>query len=52
MFMPAPPPGMTAAAGSVVLDGSASRKSLTAALLDLASRGELAFEQEEVGRFV
>jgi uncharacterized membrane protein YgcG len=52
MYMAAPPTGMTAAAGSVVLDGSASRGSLTTALLDLASRGELAFEQEEVGRFV
>ena len=52
MYMAAPPAGMTAAAGSVVLDGSASRGSLTAALLDLASRGELSFEQEEVGHFV
>jgi uncharacterized membrane protein YgcG len=52
MYMAAPPTGMTAAAGSVVLDGSASRGSLTTALLDLASRGELSFEQEETGRFV
>ncbi len=52
MFMPAPPADMTPADGSVVLQGSATRRALTAAMLDLASRGELAFEQEESGHLI
>ena len=45
--MPAPPAELTAASGALVYDGSSSRRALTTALLDLASRGELAFEQED-----
>jgi uncharacterized membrane protein YgcG len=45
ILMPAPPAELTAAAGAVVYDGSSSRRALTTALLDLASRGELAFEE-------
>ncbi len=52
MLMPDPPAEMTPASGSVVLNGGTSRRALTAAMLDLASRGELIFEQEETGRFI
>lgn len=52
MFMPDPPVEMTPASGSTVLNGGTSRRALTAAMLDLASRGELVFEQEETGRFI
>jgi uncharacterized membrane protein YgcG len=47
VLMPAPPAELTAASGALVHDGSSSRRALTTALLDLASRGELAFEQED-----
>ena len=47
VLVPAPPSGMTAAAGTLVLDGKTSRRTLTTALLDLASRGEVAFRQEK-----
>lgn len=47
VLVPAPPAGMTAAAGTIVLDGSTSRRTLTTALLDLASRGEVTFRQEK-----
>ena len=47
VLMPAPPAELTAASGALVYDGSSSRRTLTTALLDLASRGELAFEQED-----
>ncbi|MES2210248.1 MAG: TPM domain-containing protein [Chloroflexota bacterium] len=46
VLIPAPPAGMTAATGTLVLDGATSRRSLTTALLDLASRGEVAFREE------
>lgn len=46
ILMPAPPDGLTAATGALVYDGATSRRALTAALLDLASRGELAFEEQ------
>lgn len=52
MLMPDPPAEMTPALGSVVEHGRSSRRALTAAMLDLASRGEMVFEQEETGRFV
>ena len=45
--MPAPPPELTAAAGALVTTARSSRRALTTAMLDLASRGELAFEQED-----
>ena len=47
VLVPAPPTGMTAAAGTLVLDGHTSRRSLTTALLDLASRGQVAFRQDK-----
>jgi uncharacterized membrane protein YgcG len=47
ILMPAPPPGLTAASGALVFDGHSSRHTLTTAMLDLASRGELAFRPEE-----
>lgn len=46
VLMPAPPPDLTAAAGAVVMDGSTSRRALTTAMLDLASRGLISFRQE------
>ncbi len=49
ILMPAPPPELTAAAGAVVMDGHTSRRALTTAMLDLASRGLLSFRQEETG---
>jgi uncharacterized membrane protein YgcG len=47
IYMPAPPPDLTAAAGSLVYEGRSSRLALTTAMLDLASRDELAFRPEE-----
>jgi uncharacterized membrane protein YgcG len=47
VLMPAPPDALTAASGALVFDGQSSRRALTTALLDLASRGELAFEQHD-----
>jgi uncharacterized membrane protein YgcG len=46
IHIPAPPKGMTAATGALVLQGSTPRRALTAALLDLASRGRVAFEED------
>jgi uncharacterized membrane protein YgcG len=46
VLMPAPPADLTAGSGALVYDGRSSRRALTTALLDLASRGELAFEQK------
>jgi uncharacterized membrane protein YgcG len=47
ILMPAPPPDLTAAAGALVMDGRSSRLTLTTALLDLASRDEIAFRPED-----
>jgi uncharacterized membrane protein YgcG len=47
ILMPAPPVDLSAATGALVYDGKSSRRTLTTALLDLASRGELAFQQDE-----
>ena len=52
VLMPAPPPDLTAAAGAVVMDGGTSRRALTTAMLDLASRGLIAFRQEETGLII
>ena len=49
VFMPAPPTEMTPATGALILDGRVSRRALTTAMLDLASRGDIAFRQEAVG---
>lgn len=46
ILMPAPPPDLTAASGAVVWEGKTTRRALTTALLDLASRGELSFREE------
>jgi len=46
ILMPAPPPDLTAASGAMVMDGSTSRRALTTAMLDLASRGLVAFREE------
>jgi uncharacterized membrane protein YgcG len=46
VLMPAPPPELTAAAGAMVMDGGTSRRALTTAMLDLASRGLISFRQE------
>jgi uncharacterized membrane protein YgcG len=45
ILMPAPPDALTAASGALLFDGASSRRTLTTALLDLASRGRLAFEE-------
>jgi uncharacterized membrane protein YgcG len=47
ILMPAPPPNLTAASGAAVWEGRATRRPLTVALLDLASRGELSFRPEQ-----
>ncbi len=46
ILMPAPPPDLTAASGAVVWEGRATRRALTTAMLDLASRGDLSFRDE------
>ena len=45
VLMPAPPPDLTAASGAMVMDGATSRRALTTAMLDLASRGLIAFRR-------
>ena len=49
ILMPAPPPDLTAASGAVVWEGSATRRALTTAMLDLASRGYITFVEEDAG---
>ena len=49
ILMPAPPPDLTAASGAMIMDGGTSRRALTTAMLDLASRGLLAFREEPGG---
>ncbi len=46
IHMAGPPESLTPAGAVFVLNGGSSRRALTTALLDLASRGELAFRQE------
>ena len=46
VLVPAPPDGMTPAAATMVFDGAVSRRTLTTAMLDLASRGRTAFREE------
>jgi len=45
VLLAAPPPGMTAATAAIV-DGAPTRLAFMTGLLDLASRDEIAFEQE------
>jgi uncharacterized membrane protein YgcG len=47
ILMPAPPPDLTAASGAFVMDGHSSRRALTTAMLDLASRGLLSFREDK-----
>ena len=47
ILMPAPPPDLTAASGAFLMEGASSRRALTTALLDLASRGLIAFREEK-----
>ena len=47
IHIPAPPPGLTPAAGATIRDGNVSRRALTAASLDLAVRGLISFEAED-----
>jgi uncharacterized membrane protein YgcG len=49
ILMPAPPPDMTAAAATVILDGRSRSRALTTALVDLASRGEISFRPKGQG---
>lgn len=49
IHIPAPPPDLTPASGALVFDGRSSRHTLTSALIDLASRGELTFREEGGG---
>jgi uncharacterized membrane protein YgcG len=49
---PAPPPGLTPASGAALRDGSVTRRALTAASLDLAARGRIAFRAEEQSSFL
>ncbi len=51
VLMPAPPPDLTAASGAVIMDGGTSRRALTTAMLDLASRGMIAFREDPGGVF-
>ncbi|MEA2609019.1 MAG: uncharacterized protein QOJ75_1262 [Chloroflexota bacterium] len=46
VLMPAPPPNLTAASAAVVMDGGTSRRALTTAMLDLASRGLITFRED------
>ena len=46
ILMPAPPADLTAASGAVLWEGKTTRRALTTAMLDLASRGELSFIPE------
>jgi uncharacterized membrane protein YgcG len=48
IHMAGPPADLTAATATFVLAGGPSRRALTAALLDLASRGVLAFREESM----
>ncbi len=47
VLMPAPPPDLTAASGAMVMDGGTSRRALTTAMLDLASRGLISFREDK-----
>ena len=49
VLMPAPPPDLTAASGAMIMDGGTSRRALTTAMLDLASRGLIAFREDDGG---
>jgi hypothetical protein len=46
VLLPSPPPDFTPALASVVLQGNASRRTISAGLMDLASHGLIAFRVE------
>lgn len=46
IHMAGPPRDLTPAAGAFLVNGRASRRALTAAMLDLASRGDISFREE------
>jgi len=52
IYVAGPPAQLTPAGGAFILDGGPSRRALTTALLDLASRGQVSFREaadDEVG---
>jgi uncharacterized membrane protein YgcG len=49
IHIPTPPRGLTPAAGVVIREGRSTRRALTAASLDLAARGLIAFRAEKAG---
>ena len=49
IHIPAPPVGLTPAAGAVIRDGKSTRRALTTASLDLAARGLIEFDAEQAG---
>jgi uncharacterized membrane protein YgcG len=49
IHIPAPPPELTPASAALVYDGVSSRRTLTTAMIDLASRGHIAFDEIEEG---
>ncbi len=49
IHIPAPPVGLTPAAGAVVRDGKSTRRALTTASLDLAARGLIEFDAQQAG---
>ena len=52
IHIPAPPPDLTPAAAALLWAGRSSRRTLTTAMLDLASHGEIAFRSEQWGRII
>lgn len=46
IHIPAPPPDLTPASGALIAEGRTTRRALTSAMLDLASRGYVAFNEE------
>ncbi len=49
IHIPEPPAELTPASGALVYDGRSSRRTLTTAMIDLASRGMLSFREEKSG---
>jgi uncharacterized membrane protein YgcG len=49
IYLPGPPAELTPAGGALIVEGRSTRRALTAALLDLASRGLLSFEEVRTG---
>ena len=47
VLMAGPPPDLTAASAAALMDQGSSRRALTTAMLDLASRGELSFREQK-----